>query len=100
MNYLTLEDIKYQLRIEQEWDEDNPLLESIGDGAESFLESHLNESLDNITADNGGELPKSLYRALLLLVDYLYDNTGSGDTREMPTAFFMLVAPFKKYAIG
>lgn len=100
MNYLTLEDIKQQCRIEANFHEDDTLLESIGDGAESFLEAHLNESLDNIAADNGGELPVALYRAMMLIVDYLYDNTGSRGTEEIPNAFFILAAPFKKYAIG
>ncbi len=100
MNYLTLEDIKQQCRIEADFHEDDALLESLGDGAESFLEAHLNESLDNIVADNGGELPVALYRAMMLMVDYLYDNPGSGDNKEVPNAIFILSAPFKKYAIG
>lgn len=100
MNYLNLDIIKKQLRIEEDFHEDDALLESLGDGAESFLEAHLNESLDNIVADNGGELPVALYRAMMLMVDYLYDNTGSRGTEEVPNAFFILAAPFKKYAIG
>ena len=100
MNYLNLDIIKKQLRIEEDFDEDDTLLESIGDGAESFLEAHLNESLDNIAADNGGDLPYALFTTLLLLVSYLYDNDGSGDNKEVPNAFFILAAPFKKYAIA
>lgn len=100
MNYLNLDIIKKQLRMNEDFNEDDTLLESIGDGAESFLEAHLNESLDNIAADNGGELPHALLTTLLLLVDYLYDNPGSGDNKEVPNAIFILSAPFKKYAIG
>lgn len=100
MNYLNLDIIKKQLRIEEDFDEDDVLLESLGDGAESFLEAHLNESLDNIVANNGGELPHALFTTLLLLVSYLYDNDGSGDNKEVPNAIFILSAPFKKYAIG
>lgn len=99
MNYLTLEDIKKQLRVDSWYEGDNDLLEIYGDSAEDFLENHLDTPLDDICAENGGELPKSLYQALLMLVDYFYDNSGSGETREIPQAFFYLTHPFRKYTV-
>jgi hypothetical protein len=51
-------------------------------------------------AENGGELPKCLYQALLLLVDYSYDNSGSGESREVPNAFWILCKPYQKYTIA
>lgn len=100
MNYLTLEDIKYQLRIDADFTEDDTLLETLGDAAENFLESHLNCALDDIVAENSGEFPKALYQALLIFVSYSYDNDGSGENREVPNAFWILAAPFKKYTIA
>ena len=79
---------------------DDALLESLGDGAEDFLQSHLNRQLDDIVADNAGYLPPALNSALLMLVDYLYDNSGSGETRDVPNAFFILCAPYKTYTIA
>jgi len=99
MQYLDLNIIKKQLRIDDYFTEDDELLESLGDAAEDFLENHLDTSLDDITAENGGELPKSLYQALLILTDYFYDNSGSGEVREIPQAFWILSHPFRKYTV-
>lgn len=100
MNYLTIEDIHRQLRIEPEFTEDDVLLESIGDGAEDFLQDFLDTPLDDICAQNGGQLPKSLHCALLLFVDWCYDNSGGGENREIPEAFFLLSRLYKKYSVA
>lgn len=100
MNYITLEQIKAQLRIDELFADDDALLEGLGDAAESFLEAHLNCPLDDITAENSGELPKALVQALLMYVSYLYDNDGSGETREIPNAFWILCNPWKTYSIA
>lgn len=100
MNYLTIEEIHQQLRMDPSIStEDDQLLTGIGDGAENFLENHLDRALDDIAAENGGELPSALKQALLLMVDYLYDNSGSGENREIPNSFWILVTPWKKYTI-
>lgn len=99
MNWLTTEEIKKQCRIEDWFTEDDDMLIDIGDGAENYLENYLDQALDDIAAENGGELPKALKRALLMLVSYLYDNDGSGDTKDVPQAFFVLTLPFKNYSI-
>lgn len=99
MNYLTIELIKKQLRLEDDFTEDNTLLEALGEAAEDYVQSHLNMQLDEIAADNSGELPKAINQAMLILVSYFYDNDGSGDNKEIPNAFYMLLAPYKKYAV-
>lgn len=100
MNYITLEQIKKQLRIDELFADDDELLEGLGDAAESFLEAHLNVSLDDVTAENSGDLPKALVQALLMYVSYLYDNDGSGETREIPNAFWVLCKPWQNYTIA
>lgn len=100
MNYLSLDDIKRQCRIEPEFIEDDTILEIYGDAAESFLTAHLNCELDDIAAENGGELPKALYQALLMLVDYSYNESGSGQNYEIPNAFWIITNPYKKYSIA
>ena len=100
MVYLTIEEIHQQLRMDPSIStEDDQLLTALGDSAENFLENHLDRLLDDVTAENGGELPSALHQALLLLVDYLYDNSGSGENREIPNSFWILSQPFKKYSI-
>lgn len=100
MNYLDIDIIKKQCRIDADFTEDDELLSLYGDSAEDFLSQHLNCALDDICAENGGELPKNLINAMLIYVDYLYDNSGSGENREVPNAFWILAAPFKKYTIA
>lgn len=100
MQYITLAQIKQQLRIDSLFADDDVLLTGLGDSAESFLQAHLNVALDDVVAENSGELPKSLERALLMLVSYLYDNDGSGETREIPNSFWILCKPWQNYTIA
>ena len=99
MRYLELEDIRRQLRLEEGFTEDDNYLTILGDSAEAFMEDYLDYSLDDVAANNGGELPRSLYLALLLFVDYAYDNSGSGEQRDIPNAFFNLARLYKKYFV-
>ena len=99
MNYLTLEDIHRQLRLEPDFQEDDAILTIYGDSAEDFISQHLNRPLDDITAENGGELPRNIYNAMLMFVDYMYDNSGSGDVKEIPNSIWILLTPWKKYTI-
>ena len=54
MNYLDLNIIKKQCRIDADFTEDDELLSLYGDSAEDFLSQHLNCALDDIAAENGG----------------------------------------------
>ena len=99
MTYLTLDDIKRQCIIEESFTEDDDLLEALGDAAEDFVQSHINQQLDDVAADNAGDLPKSLKQAMLIMCDYLYDNRGSGDNHEIPDAFYVLCKPYMHYTI-
>lgn len=100
MNYLTIEEIKHQCRIDADYTDDDELLEIYGDAAESFLAAHLNCELDDVVAENSGQLPKALHQALLMLVDYSYGASGSGDMNDVPKAFWILVNPWKVYSIA
>lgn len=99
MTYLTIEDIRKQLRLEDDFTEDDAILEVYGDAAEAFLSDYLDTELDTIASANGGDLPKSLYLALLILVSYVYDNDGSGEQREVPKAFFVFSSLYKQYLV-
>lgn len=100
MKYITVEEIKRQCRIDEFFSLDDALFEDLGESAESFLEQHLNCALDDITAENSGEFPRSLKQALLIFVSYLYDNDGSGENREIPQAFWVLCKPYQNYTIA
>lgn len=100
MRYVTLEEIRNQIRMDDFFTADDALLESLAESAESFLESHLNCPLDDIEAENSGEFPKALKQAILLFVSYLYDNDGSGENRDIPQAFWALCKPYQNYTIA
>lgn len=96
MQYITLEEIKQQLRIDDLFADDDNLLIGLGDAAESFMQAHLGFALDDLAAENGGNLPDALKRALLLFVSYEYDNDGSGETRDIPQSFWIMCKPWQK----
>lgn len=100
MTYLTLEELKQQCRIDADYHDDDNLLITYGDAAEDFLAGHLNNQLDDICADNSGTLPVSLKNAMLILVDYFYGMSGSGDSKDVPQAFWILTNPWKTYSIA
>lgn len=100
MNYLDLNIIKKQCRVDADFTGDDEILSLYGDSAESFLEAHLNCALDDICAENGGELPPSLKSAMLLYVDYLYNESGSAQNYDLPQAYWILVNPYKTYSIA
>lgn len=99
MNYLNLTDIKQQCRLDADFTEDDNLLEILGDSAEAYLANYLDADLDDIAAQNGGELPKNLYHAMLMLVSYSYDMDGSGKMENIPQAFYTLAIPYKNYSV-
>lgn len=100
MQYITLEEIKQQLRIDDLFADDDTLLTGLGDSAESFIQAHLNCALDDIAAENSGVLPEALHQALLMFVSYLYDNDGSGEVKDIPNSFWILCKPWQTYTIA
>ena len=99
MNYLTLSAIKMQSCIDNDFQDDDTLLESMGEAAEDYVEQLVNKPLDDITAENGGELPKSLYHAMLIFVDYLYSTQrdSSGTDNVVPEVITTIVKLYKSF---
>lgn len=100
MIYLDLEEIKKQCIIDEDFIEDDAYLESLGDVAERLVNDHVDGQLDDIVADNSGELPATLKHSMLMIVDYLYDYRGSNENKDVPEAFFVMCKPYIKYNIG
>ena len=99
MRYLTLESIKMQSCISEDFHDDDTLLESMGDAAEDYVEQLVNEQLDDVAAKNSGELPASLYRAMLIFVDYLYSvaRGSSGDDKEIPNVINNITKLYRSF---
>ena len=99
MRFLTLEQIKQQLRIESDFTEDDAYLEHLGEVSELAVENDLNRTLyvtDIPEADIFGLLVNVRHKqAMLLMVGQLYENreaTISGTIiAEVPLAYQHLI---------
>ena len=98
MNYLTLQDIKEHLRLDDTWHDEDEILVSIGEAAEAAVIKHIESPLDNLLVN--GDLPKPLKHAMLLLVGNFYDNRNSvsyTSVTELPLAYNYLLALYQNY---
>lgn len=98
MRFLTLEQIKQQLRIEPDFIEDNAYLEHLGEVAELAVENDLNRTLyvtDVPESDPFGLLVNVRHQqAMLLMVGQLYENreaTSDLTMKEVPLAYQHLI---------
>ena len=100
MKWLTLERIKQQCRIEQNFTEEDSLLEMYGESAEEVLLNHLRRSYEDIV-EVYGRIPAPLVLASLMLVDTSYTHRSPVSPQNMsivPYAFDILVKPYMRLA--
>lgn len=96
MKYLQLTDIKRQLNVDS--DIDDELLKTMADAAENATENHIGQPISSVLVN--GQVPKALMQAMLMLVGTLYDSresisfTGSVITNP---AYEALLGPYRKY---
>lgn len=85
--YVSLELAKKQCIVDQDFHDDDELIETYIGVAEEAIQTEIDMSLSNAVAQNGGTLPKPLQAAMLLYVDYLYSSQrGSNDANpDIPT---------------
>ena len=98
MKWLTLERIKQQCRIEQDFTEEDSLLEMYGESAEEVLLNHLNRSYEDIMQVYG-RIPAPLVHASLMLVDVSYQHRSPVSPQNMsivPYTFDILVKPYMR----
>ena len=100
MKWLTLEKCKKQCRIEQDFNDEDELLEMYGESAEETLLNHLNRSYEDLM-EVYGRVPAPLVHASLMLVDvsYQYRSPVSSQNMSMvPYTFDILVKPYMRLA--
>lgn len=96
MKWLTLEDIKAQLRIEPDFTAEDTLLESYGESAETTLLNYLNRPYADILGSYG-DVPLPLVQASLMLVDTSYQHRSPINVTNIslvPYTFDLLVKPY------
>lgn len=100
MKWLTLEKIKQQLRIEQDFTMEDELLTGYGKSAESTILNHLNRTYYDIK-EQYGEVPHDIINASLMLVDVWYQHRSpveSVNLSVVPYAFDLIIKPYMKLA--
>ena len=96
MKWLTLEKIKAQCRIEEDFNDEDELLEMYGDSAEEVLLNYLNRSYEDVI-EVYGRIPSPLVHASLMLVDTSYQYRSPVSSQNMslvPYTFDLLVKPY------
>jgi hypothetical protein len=99
MKWLTLEQIKAQLRIEPDFhDEDTILKDVYGESAEETLLNYLNRPYHDII-ERYGKVPLPLVQASLMLVDVSYQHRSPISVTNIslvPYTFDLLVKPYMR----
>ena len=102
MKWLTLDEIKSQLRIEQDFDLEDTKLTMYGDSAEAMVCEYTRRTYDDFI-DNYGEIPAPIREASLLLVVASYEVGSPVSMQQMYTVgygFDMKVKPYMRMADG
>ena len=100
MKWLTLERIKQQCRIEQDFTDEDDVLEDYGESAEETVLNTLNRTYEDIV-EVYGKIPAPIRHASLMLVDvsYQHRNPVSGQNMYLvPYTFDLLLKPYMRLA--
>ncbi|HAX9824853.1 TPA: phage gp6-like head-tail connector protein [Escherichia coli] len=101
---LKMEEIKLQLRLDDDFSDEDELLELLGKAAQSRTENFLNRKLYATADDRPTDDPDGLVisddvkLALLLLVSHFYENRSTVtdvEKMELPMSFNWLVVPYR-----
>ena len=98
MKWLTIEQIKAQCRIEQDFTAEDELLEMYGESAENTVLNLLNRDITDIY-EQYGCIPRPLVHATLMLVDNAYKERSPISPQNMssvPYAFDLLIKPYMR----
>jgi hypothetical protein len=98
MQYLTIEELKKQMNIDPDFNDDNEYLEMVGSAAEDMTAAMLDCPLTLIEAENG-EIPATIRHAMRMIADYFYAKfRGSSDAdMEIPIAYTTMLKLYRKY---
>lgn len=96
--YLTLEQVKQHLIIDNYFSADDSYIECLINVAEDSISKHLNTPLASIV--DGETLPPSIVHAMLLMIGNLYANREPvvyGNVSKLPLAYEYLINLYRNY---
>ena len=98
--YLTLEQAKKHLLVDDGFKADDSYITDLIKVAEDSVSRHLDIALEEL--DEGGNLPPSIIHAMLLMIGNLYANREPvtfGTVVKIPFTYEYLVGLYKKYEV-
>lgn len=98
--YITLEQAKKHLIIDENFKDDDLYIQTLISVAEDAVSKHLNTGLKDLEID--GILPPSIIQAMLLLIGNLYQNrepVAFGTVSEIPINYNYLLGLYKNYDV-
>lgn len=100
MLYLQLYQIKKHLNIDEEFHQDDEYLVDLSVVAQTVIQKHIDNNLEDLCVENGGELPSPLLHAMLLFIGNMYANRESvafASSSEIPLSYNYLLDLYKNY---
>lgn len=99
MQYLTIDEIKKQVVVDQDYHEDDEFFEMIGDAAEDLVLQLTNWPNYGDIEATFGELPATLRHAMRICCDYFYSQQrgSSGEANDIPDAVYLMTKLYKNY---
>lgn len=98
LKYLTIDELKKQCVIDEDYNGDNEYLEMVGEAAEDMTAALIDCPLDILIAERG-EIPATVHHVMRILVDYFYAKfRGSSDSdMDIPNAVMTMCKLYRKY---
>lgn len=101
MKWLTLEDIKHQLRIEADYTDEDTLLTRYGNSAEAVVLNITGRTFDELKAMNPtgeDEIPADIWEASVMLVTMSYEHRSTVSMQNLYSnkAFDMKIKPYMR----
>ncbi|OJV22856.1 MAG: DNA-packaging protein [Bacteroidetes bacterium 41-46] len=96
--YITLEQVKKHLNVDEEFTSDDLYILDLITVSEDAISRHLNIALSELEA--GGKIPPAITHAMLLMVGNLYANrepVSYGIMAKIPLSYEYLIGLYKKY---
>lgn len=97
--YLSLDQIKKHLNIDNGFVDDDNYLIDLASVAENAVEKHIDTKLKDLE-DKEGNLPSPLLHSMLLMIGSLYakrESISFSSVQEVPLAYDYLLSLFKNY---
>lgn len=99
--YITVEDIKKHLNIDDDFKGDDEYLAYLITVAEDAVSIHIDRNLSEVADENGGELPAVLIHAMKLFIGDMYQSREStsfnGSPAEIPFSYTYLTSLYRRY---